>query len=575
MDYLKKLYAQLRDLFLSMTPGNRIIATLLAAVLVVSLGYLFVGSIRTDSSPEGKYVYLYNGWHFDNSEQRAAEDALSQKGLRAHEWVGDQLRVPKSLAAKYTAELADKKVVNPRGVSRMATASGFSPWETSTAMEEKMKQASASDLADAIALLPDIATAKVIPNVRRDFNRKNLQFQRIPSVAVIVEAKTYKPLSDDAVASIAGIVATGFGIVDRKDITITDSKNTKTYNGLGQEMGGNGTSYMREQTRYQEIWKDKIYNLFPYIRGLQVETSIVLTQTINERVFTVQHGEPTAVHEHLRGTDFLKQEADRFGRPGQIAQMSRPLIDPTAGQAAQAKTTEKTHEKENSNALQGSEKNFELIPLVPQKIVASLQIPRSHVRKHWLDKNTKKGEAPPEPTDEQLDAESVMIRDDMKKQVEMLLFPYRDPKNPEVVQITEYPDMPEEEHVATAWETFQIWLFENWQTLGLMGLVLAGLGVLWLITRPSKPEPIVIYEAPEVPLELLEARAKAEAQAAAAATEEGETYVDEDGVVRTLEPFSKSIRSLQEEIAELVEENPDAAAAVLRQWIGTVVQAEK
>jgi len=35
------------------------------------------------------------------------------------------------------------------------------------------------------------------------------------------------------------------------------------------------------------------------------------------------------------------------------------------------------------------------------------------------------------------------------------------------------------------------------------------------------------------------------------------------------------MRSLQEEVSELVNENPDAAASVLRQWIGRVEPQEQ
>ena len=566
MDYAKQLYAQLRDLFLSMTPGNRIIASLLATVLVVSLGYLVVGSIKTDATLEGKYTYLYGDRDFDQDEKAAAENVFAKQGLRSHEWVGDQLRVSQSLKAKYAAALAEGNALRSRNGFRLNTAKNIGPWESGKAWDKKMEQAYAMDAADAIAEMTDIASAKVIPSLRREFDRKVLQWKLIPSVAVTVKTKTFKPLSDEAVAAIASIVIPSFSIVDMKEVRITDITNTRSYDGSGRDIAGSGTSYMKEQARYQEQFKDRIYSLFPMIRGLQVETSVELTQKIYHNVFQVRHDDPTAVHTHVRGTDFEKTDADRFGRPGQIAQMSRPLIDPTAGIDMRAKTKEITHENETSNALQGEESRFEMIPFVPQKVVASLQVPRSYIRENWLKKNKTSAE----PTEEQLDAESTLVLDSMKKQVEHLLRLYRDPKNPDCVDIMEYQDDPVEEVVLTAWEQFQLWLFENWQTLGLMGLVLAGLGVLWLITRPTTPEPIVIYEAPEVPLELLEARAKAEEEAAAQAATEAEAEVPQ----RTLESF-KSMLSLQEEIAELIAENPDAAAAVLRQWIGTVVLAER
>ncbi len=141
-----------------------------------------------------------------------------------------------------------------------------------------------------------------------------------------------------------------------------------------------------------------------------------------------------------------------------------------------------------------------------------------------------------------------------------------------MVRVSYYRTIPEKVVELTAWEKTQQWLMQNWQNLSLMGLVLCGLCVLWSVTKPAKPEPIVIYEAPEIPMEVIEAKAalKAEAEAAAAAAEE-----DDEELSRTLDGFDKSIRSLQDEIAELIEENPDAAAAVLRQWIGNAVLVEK
>ncbi len=573
MDYLKQLYGQVRDLFLSMTPGNRIIASLLVAVLVVSLGYLFVGSIRSEGSASSKYTYLYNGLEFTQNEQSAAENAFGRESLSAHEWIGHRLRVPTKSVAKYTQVLGSASVMTQRGMAGKQTAENFGPWESGKMMDEKMVQATALDAANAIMMLPEITSAQVIPNRRKELDRKTIQYKTIPSVSVTVKSRVNKPLSSATIGSIANIVSAAFAITDMKEIKITDAENAKAYNGLGQDTSGGQASYMRAQKEYQDLWNETIYDLLPTIRGLQVRTSIVLSQRINERVFGVQHGKPTVIHDHIRGTDYLRQEADRGGRPGHIAQMNRPLIDPQNFEANMAKTTERTHEEEKSNALQGEELNYEMIPLVPQKIWASLQVPRSYVKKIWAEKHVKKGEKTEDPTDEQLDAESLLIRSDIKRQVENLLNPYRDPKHPDVVDVTEYRDREEEEHVATWQEKVLAWLGEYWQTLGLMGLVLCGLGVLWMITRPAKPEPIVIYESPEIPMEVIEARAKIAAEAAAKAqqeAEDGEDGFNDDGSPRTLESF-KSVRSLQEEIAELVEENPDAAAAVLRQWIGNVV----
>jgi len=109
-------------------------------------------------------------------------------------------------------------------------------------------------------------------------------------------------------------------------------------------------------------------------------------------------------------------------------------------------------------------------------------------------------------------------------------------------------------------ENAMYWLSGNWKYLSMFGLIAISLGVLWSVTRPAKPEPIILYEAPEIPYSEQDA--------------EPEEENEEPTFNRTLEPFNKSMRSLQEEVTDLVNENPDAAANVLRQWIGKVVAAE-
>ena len=64
----------------------------------------------------------------------------------------------------------------------------------------------------------------------------------------------------------------------------------------------------------------------------------------------------------------------------------------------------------------------------------------------------------------------------------------------------------------------------------------------------------------------------AEALAATEAAEAEQEKIDEGfDNARTLTPFDKNLRTLTDEAAELTSENPEAAAAVVRQWIGNAV----
>lgn len=570
-DHFLKIYGQLRDLFQSMTPGNRIIASLLITTLLVSLGFLVIGSIKPTES-RSKYTYLFDGFEFSSKDKIAVESALSTGGLKDHEWVGNKLRVPKKSMASYAARIATEKAINVPGGALKDTAGALSPWDSNLSTSEKMLRAKEADAASSISKLEGVLSAEVIANRRKDWDKNVWARKEVFSVGVNVEPVGYKPLSDNTVAAIGGLISVIFG-ADPSLVRVVDNKNNRIYSGTGEEMGG-GTSYSRAQAQYESNWKNKIYNILPHIEGLQVETTVVLTKLINESLFKVQHEKPKAtIHEHIRGSDYLNEGYTRFGRPGQIAMMSRPLIQSDAGQD-KAKITDKTHEEEKTNALQGTETKAEMIPFIPERIFASLQISMDHVRSTWIAKNRTKETPEPEATPEQLQEEEELIRQDTRKLVAKLLEEYRDPrKSPDpldMVEVTFYEPIREPEPVMTSWQKTRVWLARHWQNLSLMGLVLCGMCVLWSITRPAKPDPIVIYEAPEIPMEVFEARAQAEAEAEAAARAEEE---DEE-FQRTLDGFDKSIRSLQEEIADLVEENPDAAAAVLRQWIGNIVPAD-
>ena len=105
MDFLNKAFAQLNELFRSMTVGARITAALLLVVVTVSLVYLFR---YETSSPD---LYLMSGKRLSASELTAAELAFGAANLGPYEIEGNRIRVPRGQQARYMAALAEKKAV--------------------------------------------------------------------------------------------------------------------------------------------------------------------------------------------------------------------------------------------------------------------------------------------------------------------------------------------------------------------------------------------------------------------------------------------------------------------------------
>ncbi|MDR1480471.1 MAG: hypothetical protein LBJ00_16180 [Planctomycetaceae bacterium] len=559
-----------------MTPANRVLISMLALVLIFSLGYLIVGSIR-HSDHTSKYVKIYNGMNFSSEEMRATENALADANLKDYHWIGNQLEVPKVSQATYIAAIALSSSVNPKGTALTEATKSLSTWDSTKLMDERIFQAKSQVLAEAIAKFPGIASAEVVANKREKWN-KNVWFrEKVPSIAVFVDAVYFKPLPDDTIVAIGNTVASAYGITDKREIVVSDRRNSRTYYGNGEDVDVNGGgAYAKAQKRQQEEFNKQIYEMLGDIKGLKVITSVVLTSRFNERALDVtQRVAKVPFYEHDDQYKLNIEARSDGGRPGQISMSSRPLIDPTAVVSDGSKLSEQRDENEKTKSIDGLEEKYEVLPLVPERVTATLRIPYQHVIDTWIAKNSKPNEPAPEPTPEQLNEQknllTVTIRQDVGKMFEHYRGDSRSADPYDMVQVDFYDQIIEPEILLTNWQKFQKWLLYNWQTLSLMGLVLGGLCVLWSITRPVKPPPIVIYEAPEVPMEVIEAKAQAKAEAEAAAA--AEAAATEEDIDRTLEPFG-SIRSIRDEIAELVAENPDAAAAVLKQWIGNIAQTE-
>jgi len=575
---VKENYAKLRDLFMSMTLGNRIVASLLAATLLISLGYLVVGSIPA-ADPLSRTIMWNDGYQFNVNERGAAEHAFASRRLTDHVWVGNRLQIPTNQRIAYGLALAEANVLERSGHHQQTAAGNLNAWQSARMMDTQMLIAKQQDTVDAITKIPGISSARILTHRRPEWERNVWARRQVISVSVVLEAIENRPLSVETITAVGNLVANAFGVTDRREISITDSRHSRSYDGFGEEVSSAQGEYLRHQTRWQETWNNRIHLLLPEIPGLRVESSVALTTHRTRREFMVEHDRPTVLVEHELDYHYLRQGWNRFFRPGQIAQWSRPLIDPTGDISPQDLIDEKRREVERTHALPGTETTQEQLPYVPTAVTVTILIPRDHILAIWRERNRQLGGDPAaNPTFEELLAAEETFANDTRRTVAPLLRNYVpsariDPM--ELVEVGFFDRILEAETELTAWEQFMLFLQYYWQSLALMSLVAGGLVVLWSISRPQKPDNIVIYEGLETPLEAIDARIadrirreeEAAAIAAAAAEEERQEFENSLGELG-------SLRSLKDEIAELIAKNPEAAAAVIRQWVGNAVLVE-
>ena len=101
MDFVNKAYAQLVELFRSLSPGARIATAALLVLVVVSLIYLFQYQVT------GGDELLLDGRQFSTSELKEIEAAFAKAGLGKSTVLGNRIRIPRGQKEAYLAAMAD------------------------------------------------------------------------------------------------------------------------------------------------------------------------------------------------------------------------------------------------------------------------------------------------------------------------------------------------------------------------------------------------------------------------------------------------------------------------------------
>ena len=143
-----------------MAPGSRLTAGLLAAVVMLSAGYLVM---HQGSSPE---VDLMHGLPLAAGQLPAMEAALAKANLKGYEIRGTSIFVPRGQEADYMAALAAANALPPTfGAAQHQAVNGNTMFEFGPQRDQRMRIAKQDELAQAICKMPGIESAYVLYDV--------------------------------------------------------------------------------------------------------------------------------------------------------------------------------------------------------------------------------------------------------------------------------------------------------------------------------------------------------------------------------------------------------------------------
>jgi len=558
MDFVNQTYAQLLELMRSMSVGTRIATALLLVLVVVSVAYLFQYQVA------GGDEFLLGGRPFTQSELTAIEAAFAKAGLGKSQIAGSQIRIPRGQKELYLAALADGNALPADFYKYFDEAvRSDSPFNSPKSMENRRQHAKQKELSLIIGRMNGIESASVLYD---EEVKRGLTQQKHKTAMVFVQTHSGQ-LDEEQVKAIRNVVASAYAGLDRRNITITDESGV-TYGGaIGPDgVPDDESLYASHKVRFEREFLKKIQFELSYVPGVIVGVNAELNPEMHNSSTTIKHDpKPVALVTKESTKEQMQHTPGIGGRPGaQPNGVETPGNRPVAVTLpAPGNESQLTESRSDIQNVTGHDTTIrQLAPLIPKKVTASILIPASYYVEVWKKRNPQPADKPPKAPDP---AEVATIETETKNTVKEIvrnLLPDVDKGTnpyPHIVVET-YTDLPRAAaSPPTVAATATTWLAENWQTLAVIAVGLVSLLMLrGMIRSPAGAPPTAIPAVATPP-----------AQPRLAAHHEPATEEEDLEPVKLLKTrFGMTGPDLKAELREIVKENPDAAATILRSWIG-------
>ncbi len=547
MDFLNKAFAQLADLFKSMSPGARITAGLLVVLVAVSMTYLFVFQMNTANE------FLFGSREFSQAELDAMQTAFGAAGLNQFEVVGKRVRVPRGKLVEYLQALSQRNFQpqNFDSAIDQVVADSNSLIDSRPLQDFKFSQALDKKCGQVISGMRGIDQATV---QSREVKKGGFPPQT-ERKATVAASGTGGALSPAHVQQIRTYVA-GYYAIGLDDVTITDLNGNVTFGGdrATREPNGPQTEYAEAKRDYESYWKQKIEECLAVYPGVVVGVNVEVDPELgSESRKVVVDPQPTAVESNTYRKTTENRPAPG-GRPGAVPnEVASNTPRSISSVSAQESTLDENREQQVS--VPGHEQTVrKKAPLIPTSVTATVLVPESYIENLWKQKNPEATEGP---KDGDLEPISTPLIESIKKTVLSTLPPppADSTSTTSLVEVTTFVDLPAPEVEPPSFATTaQYWFTDNWQNLGLVGLGLLSLLMLRSMVKSNVPAPATSSVAlPAAP------------KKAADEPVQDEPAPEPIILQRRQHPAGGSLR---DELTAMVKEDPDAAANVLRTWIG-------
>ncbi len=551
MDFLNKAMGQLADLFKGMTPGSRITAGMLLVTIVVSLTYLFTYQLNTANE------FLFGSREFSQAELDAMQSSFAAANLDSFRVVGRRIQIPRTKLVEYLQALSESNFLPQNFDSAIdeAIAKSNSIIDSKPLQDFKFVQAEQKKLAHVISAMTGVDTATV---QFREVKKGGFPPQTERKATVAARATGGGRLDPGLVQAIRTAASGWFGVT-ADDVTIIDLNGNVTFGGdmASREPNGPRTPYAEAKRWFENYWKQKIHDCLAVYPGVVVGVNVELDPEMdNESRKVTVDPQPTALETNTYTKTSENRPVAVGGRPGAVPNEVPSNTPRDIATLTRQESTLDESREEQRNAAGHELTTHRKAALIPTTVTATVLVPKSYFRKLWEQDNpTPAGEEPRTPAAADLAKIEQEVVAKIAKTVNNTLPPQAEGETPTSrLEVSSYEDLPaatlEEPNLAA---TAQAWLAANWQSLALVGVGLVSLLMLRSMVRSGAPPtpvaPVAINIATKLPDEVVE-----------------EPVESEPSILNRRGPSNSA--TLRDELTAMVREDPDAAANVLRNWIG-------
>jgi flagellar M-ring protein FliF len=560
MNFLNNAIAQVSELFRSMTPGARITAGLLLAVVVASFGFLF------RHGAAGPDDYLFGGKVLSDGELNRIELAIGEAGLTGHAREGNRIRVPAGQQAAYLAAIAEAGAQPANFNPILEDAIGAtSPWESREAARERIKDAKQRQLSEIVRAMPWVEEAVVILDEQEN---RGLSKQRVVTASVSVQPKAGELMDPRRALTLRKFLASSVIGLNPDSVAVTDLSGGGAFAGGGAiDPAMFDNPYYREKLLYEHSKRDSILRILsPTIPGVLVEVNAELDDTATETTITSTPDNASRVTVRSTESEESSKQAGggAGGRPGVTASSANGPSQPSIAQTQPNVNETLKRVVEEQSDFGKEQRQITRQGLTPKEVQASVAIPRNYLEKIWQDLNPT-ATTPPPP--EELKAIESDVVTKVENIVEPLIRKTADQgqntyKRVKVVFLSTLPPPqitpPSVSTKAIAWTT------RYWNTLAMLGVAMFSLMVLRSVVKgASAAVSLGATAGPTLSINPDETAQLGGAPHSTADNTPAAPPADDRPRLRL-----KKGTSVKDDLVDIVREDPDAAADILRSWIG-------